>query len=347
MKRCMMIIALLLMIPNLTHASNEWYVDWIDLFRELDYIEQNVAYEPNNTMSKKDFLALVLKFMKYDELSLNQSVELGLISDHQTDIVFNNPEAPITRGEAARVIYNAFLYENDRYSSDIAEAVSHQITDLNDVNVLNRDGVIGCLFEGIFTIYSDGSFKPDREMTQGEIAAVIAKLTLKEKRKQMYLDLPSFSYEGTTPEDSFRVYYNQNNQDIYNVLSIMSEFENNSISKLTPLNTHIAKGVDGDLLTTVVVSKNNQAYPIQITHNRNHVMLNDSVYKLYDYLFSEDAKRIIAKIETYSKEILEKNQSLRYETETLNRKVVMVVDEDTIKLNVTTINDITSLNTDP
>ena len=149
-------------------SDDIWYSDWVYIVSELDVVSgyHDGTYKPDNEILRIELLSMVLKAIGYDipiskeywgQNILNKAVELNIITAQSFDAVYSNPDDCITREEAARVIYNAYLIDSDINNSDVAKKITSQLSDINDVGALYKSAVIGVLAEGIVSGYENNN----------------------------------------------------------------------------------------------------------------------------------------------------------------------------------------------
>lgn len=96
-----------------------------------------------------------------DDIAL--AYQLGIVGGYEGNIF--KPNKPITRAEFATIFANALGLEVKETSTSFRDLEGHWSK--NKVEALRELGIIGG--------YSDGTFKPDKEITRAEVAAIIAK----------------------------------------------------------------------------------------------------------------------------------------------------------------------------
>lgn len=335
----MVIIVLLFQTPVYSENHTMWYEEWIEIIKELELIDEEIsAYEP---MKRLDFLDMVLKYMTYDvkkDHVMEEAVHAGLIPSN----FVNSPDVLVTRQEVARIVYNVFLLEHSKMASDISESVIKTIKDFDDIHSMYREGVLGCYYEGIMSGYDDGYFKPDHVMNQAEIAVMLSRLALQEKREKLNLNLPIFHYKGLSPSETFEIHYTTLFSDIYHVLNVVKEMENHYILPLSAQNTHDAYFGD-DLQWFIKVYRNTtMPYSIEIRYERSKLLSDNDGKALFNYLFVEDSDRLYDQLKTYTLEVLNDDQTIEYKTESMDRRVVFFVDRDYVTLKVTNLLNPTS-----
>ena len=378
MKAKWMLPILCVLIFNVTTASfayvdfddvsdDIWYSDWVYIVSELDVVSgyHDGTYKPDNEILRIELLSMVLKAIGYDipiskeywgQNILDKAVELNIITAQSFDAVYSNPDDCITREEAARVIYNAYLIDSDINNSDVAKKITSQLSDINDVGALYKSAVIGVLAEGIVSGYENNTFKPQASLTRAEASVLITRLLLPEKRAVVDIDLPLYEFESTSVgAENFITYFSEDHRDIYNIMTIITFLENKITAKgfavakeLNLQNSHeidlynsLSKFDQTSNLSSdwhILLRKNpsNAEYTgdIEITTSRlnSNDIYDESITGLFNYLFAEDAERILSKIEYYRNFEVAEDESYEYVTSAFNRNVMIIITPNEIKL---------------
>lgn len=221
-------------------VDNMWYKEWIQILvdEEITSGYPDGSFRPNNQLKRIELLSFTMKALGYDlavgetywgQNIIDKALELGIIKEN--DELVMNPEQLISREETAYVIYNAHLLSHPFFSNDIQQQVELSIKDIEEVKDIFLNGVIGVFAEGIVSGYDDDTFKPNQYLTRAEAAVFIARLKREEKRQEVTFNMPYFEYntESILAED-FKVYYHPQYQDLYNIMSIAHDIENEDVS---------------------------------------------------------------------------------------------------------------------
>lgn len=244
-KIVMMTVALLLTLSSVFATpkfsdvkENEWYSNWVGIISDLNITSgyPDGSYKPDNQLKRIELLSFALKSLKYDipvsegywgQNILDKAVEIGLVTNASTDITYNEPEGYITREETARVIYNAYLKNDITYNVAEDKYIRTQVKDIEDVEDVYLQGVIGTFYAGIVEGYGDKSFKPKNTLTRAEASVFITRLALRDKRAKVQFDLPTYSFKSSNPDVSdFTLRYSEENQDLVNIHQLVNTIEN-------------------------------------------------------------------------------------------------------------------------
>jgi len=343
--------------------DSKWYSDWVNMIRDLEITSgyPDGTFKPDNKLKRVELLSFTMKSLGYDipvsneywgQYIIDKAVEINIISNQSTDLMFTDPEGYITREETARVIYNAYLKNNEVFNSDVDQQVRSTITDMDNISSMYIQGVVGVFSSGIVEGYADKSFKPKNQLTRAEASVFISRLALPEKRKAIELDLSSFEYNTTsTLAKDFKVYYLPEHQDIYNIMTIVDTIENSdtekgfaSIGNLSSELSHTIRlysnmeDFDYAPVTShasymrwgIEVRKNppTKEYTdwIDITswRDKNELEHEETMKAVFNYLFAEDSERFWDKYFEYANMIIEENAGLEYQTESFGRTVRIV-----------------------
>jgi hypothetical protein len=93
----------------------------------------------------------------------------GIISGYSDGTY--RPNAFVTRGETAKFIHNA-LWRNGVQGMEVGSGVMSDFPDVTGSNVF-KDSIIYLSREKIINGYSDGTFKPNNNVTRGEMAKMV------------------------------------------------------------------------------------------------------------------------------------------------------------------------------
>lgn len=244
----LIIIILIFCLPVSVYAEGnfndvtdkDWYSEWVGIMKELNMTSgyPDGSFKPNNKLKGIELLSFTLKALKYDipksegywgQGIIDKAIDEKLID--KGSLIAQKPEEFISRGQAARVIYNAYLKNNPKIAPDIDQRIRKDISDIDDINDEQVEAVVGLLASGIVEGYDDKSFKANKQLTRAEASVLIIRLALKEKRVQVLLELPTFEYKTTSKRaKSFKLHYDPKYQDIYNILSIIDTIENEDVT---------------------------------------------------------------------------------------------------------------------
>ena len=113
----------------------------------------------------------LMKDISLNEAALKTTAALAISDVFGEDFsafdLFGSDEGSLKRGELANVI-SKFIYTK---SIDYDEPL---FTDISTNSF--KTAIEKCFFAGIFKGYSDGTFKPDKEVTNAELAVIIGKI---------------------------------------------------------------------------------------------------------------------------------------------------------------------------
>ncbi len=340
--------------------DTKWYSDWVNIIKDLDLTSgyPDGTFKPDNQLKRIELLSFTMKSLGYDipvsqkywgQNIIDKALEINIISNQSNDLMFSDPDGYITREETARVIYNAYLKNNEVFNSDVDQEVRSTITDIDEVNSMYLQGVVGVFSSGIVEGYADKSFKPNNQLTRAEASVFISRLALPEKRKAAELELSSFEYNTTsvTAKD-FKVHYSPEHQDIYNIMTIVDTVENANtndgfawIGGLSPESTHSIKlysNMEDFDYAPVTSHTSYKRWSIEVRKNppskeytdwihilgwrdKNELEHEETMKAVFNYLFAEDSDRIWNKYFEYANMIVEENKGIEYQTESFGRIV--------------------------
>lgn len=241
-----LLIIILVISPSFSESKftdvsdDKWYSEWVGIIQELEITTgyPDGSYRPDNQLKRIELLSFTMRSLNYDipisedywgQNIIDEAVKANIISDESSDLMYSDPEGFITRQETARVVYNAYLKDNSKYTSEIDEQVRHMIKDINDIDDMYLSGVIGVFASGIVDGYEDKTFRPKNQLTRAEASVFITRLVLSEKRKIVDFDLNKFVYETSSVAEgtkNFTTYYSDEHQDIFNILTIIHTIVN-------------------------------------------------------------------------------------------------------------------------
>ncbi|MBI9014150.1 MAG: S-layer homology domain-containing protein [Clostridiales bacterium] len=343
--------------------DTKWYSDWVNIIKDLNITSgyPDGTFKPDNQLKRIELLSFTMKSLGYDipiandywgQNIIDKAIEINIISNQSSDLMFSDPEGYITREETARVIYNAYLKSNEVFNSDVDQEIRSTIVDLEEINSMYLQGVVGVFSSGIVEGYADKSFKPKNQLTRAEAAVFISRLALPEKRKSIELELSSFEYHTTSVRaNNFKVHYSPEHQDIYNIMTIVDTVENADVENgfawiggLSSQSTHLLglysnmEDFDYAPVTSHTSYKRwnievrkilpPQEYTdwIEITgwRDKNELEHEETMKAVFNYLFAEDSDRIWNKYFEYANTIVEENVGIDYQTESFGRTVRIV-----------------------
>lgn len=372
MKQLISLLMVCVLLNTVVYAENptfediddtKWYSDWVNIIKDLDITSgyPDGTFKPDNQLKRIELLSFTMKSLGYDisvsnaywgQNIIDKALEINVISNQLNDLMFSDPEGYITREETARVIYNAYLKNNEVFNSDVDQEVRSTIIDIDEVNSMYLQGVVGVFSSGIVEGYADKSFKPNNQLTRAEASVFISRLALPEKRKATELELSSFEYNTkSVRSENFKVYFSPEHQDIYNIMTIVDTIENANtndgfawIGGLSSESSHLIglysnlEDFDYAPVTShasykrwnIEVRKNPppQEYTdwIDITswRDKNELEHEETLRAVFNYLFAEDSERIWDKYFEYANMIVEENVGTEYQTESFGRTVRIV-----------------------
>jgi len=354
--------------------DSKWYSDWVNMIKDLEITSgyPDGTFKPDNKLKRIELLSFTMKSLGYDipvsneywgQNIIDKAIEINIISNQSTDLMFSDPEGYITREETARVIYNAYLKNNEVFNSDVDQQVRSIITDMDNISSMYIQGVVGVFSSGIVEGYADKSFKPKNQLTRAEASVFISRLALPEKRKAVELELSSFEYNTTsTLAKDFKVYYSPEHQDIYNIMTIVDTIENADIEKgyawigyLSSESTHamsLYSNMEDFDYAPVGIQTSYKRWDIEVRKNpptkeymdwihilgwrdRDELEHEETLKAVFNYLFSEDSDRIWDKYFEYANMVVEENIGIEYQTESFGRTVRITASTTGVGLYVT------------
>ncbi len=370
MKKIILILCGLVVLNSSAFGNNfkdvddsKWYCEWIESIKQLEITTgyPDGSFRPCNQIKRIEMLSLILKALDYDisldneywgQSILDKAVELNIISGESEDLMFTDPDGFITREETARVVYNAYLKENDELDFEVQLRTQSKIIDFEDVEKLYRDGVIGVLASGIVEGYGDGKFNPKSNLTRAEAAVFISRLALSEKRLTDGLDISTFRYEPqSVNSEAFTSMYLPVDQDIYNIMILVDAVENGYVNMIKASDYQIdiySNQEDFDY-----ASRNNrEVYKrwslrvkvdepqsksedwIELKSYRKPEQLEhiELVKGVFNYLFAEDADVLLEQYFEMESIKTEEDVSHTYQGESFKRKVRIIASSDNMKM---------------
>jgi len=152
----------------------------IQLLLDLEILPVGEFFEPNRAVTQKELLSFIFAaHPQYRTYGVNGQVDEAQIEElYKTAIAQGiiteaerNPEKPVTRAEAARMIVRCAGYETiaknpDIFKTDYLDAASIPQKDLGYIAVAKQLGIM----QG-----SGGMFRPNHGMTRGEAICMICK----------------------------------------------------------------------------------------------------------------------------------------------------------------------------
>ncbi len=376
MKRITLILSGLIMLISSAFGNNfndidatEWYYDWIESIEQLEITNgyPDGTYRPDNQLRRIELLSMTIKSLGYDvpvnneywgQNILDKAVELNVITDSVTDLMYTIPEGYVTREETARVIYNAYLKNNDKFDLDVQLRTQKRITDFDEVEGVYKDGVVGVMASGITTGYDDHTFKPKNHLTRAEASVFISRLALPSKRNQENIDVAYFEYDAESENsDDFKIEYLPENQDIINLLFLVDELENKDTS-----NGYADIKVNEDSYIIDIYSNQedfdysrtsdldiykrwslrlSKVKPTSVTsdwielvgyRNENQLEHLEVINTIFNYLFAEDTTRMWNEFVAVEAVAIEEDVSNSITTQSFRRNVEIIADEKLVKL---------------
>lgn len=303
------------------------------------------TFRPNNNVTNAEFLSMTLTAIndKADEPQAgdkwyteiyNKADELGLINENDSrDFSAFNPNSPITREQASKIVYEA-LKLNENYDPndlgivDSDNLISAKMTDVDTIKDFYLEGTKGSILAGILGGYPDETFKPQNKLTRAESTVLIQKIYdpavrddvmdgMMEIKDSWYLVVPK-EYD----EQSF--YMNEKYMDYYNLYKIAwSENDDVSdgfsgISMGGDKTSELGRGIGFNLYKDnsndnfalaisqmyyymtasldMIGAYNTRDYPIQISEYdaSSNPLDNDCFYRMCRYLFGSHYDEIMA-----------------------------------------------------
>ncbi|MBI9013856.1 MAG: S-layer homology domain-containing protein [Clostridiales bacterium] len=359
-------------ISNFNDINNdEWYSDWVNSIKDLNITSgyPDGTFRPDNQLKRIELLSFTMKSLGYEipvakeywgQNIIDKALEVGIIDNDLNDSMFTDPDGDVTREETARVIYNAFLKKNEPYNSEMEQLVKANISDIDSIDMMYLEGVVGVFSFGIVEGYEDKTFKPTNHLTRGEAAVFVSRLILPDRRKEVEFDLSVYNFNTTSLTlDSFSTYYSSEHQDIYNIMTIVDTVENAntdngfaSINQLSSESDHLMSlysNIEDFDYTKVSnrnsykrwdinVSKNppshNDSEWIEVISWRDKYELEheETIRSVFNYLFAEDTERLWNKYTEMSNKPVKENVSTEYHTESFGRTVRIIASENDVRL---------------
>ena len=167
--------------------ENHWAKNEVEFLLSKGIVTGYVdgTFRPDKSITRAEFIRLINNVFGYEDLAeisfkdvkptdwfykeIQKGIAEGYINGYTDDTI--KPNKPITRAEAARIIAVAYHLVNEESISaktykdakDIEEWALNSISILKDKNYING--------------YTDGTFKPKKELTRGEAAKIICSIS--------------------------------------------------------------------------------------------------------------------------------------------------------------------------
>lgn len=145
--------------------------------------DENNNFNPENTVTLAEFISMLVRLRGYELISyknifsdvsadawyadyVQTAVENGMIDGAFIENNCLNANVPLTRAMAAALISKTL---NLKRTKDV-------LYDLEGIDYIYKYYMEAAIDKGIFTGYSDGSFKPQNSLKRAEAAVLLAKL---------------------------------------------------------------------------------------------------------------------------------------------------------------------------
>ncbi len=188
---------------NFTDVNNHWAKDVINDLAKYGYVNGmgNGTYAPDSTLTRAQFIKMVadlydMEAPVYDGrfkdvagnewymASLVTADDLGLIDVAMKIGGVINPNAPITREEAATIA--ARVAKERGAKADAANATS--FADAASISKWAAAGVKDAASFGLIKGYEDGSYKPAATLTRAEAAQILFRIVEIKSKMHIYVD---------------------------------------------------------------------------------------------------------------------------------------------------------------
>ena len=173
----------------------DWFYSNISLLASKGIVKGNPdgTFAPQDNVQVDAFIKMIVVSLGYSSIEntpgywaqgfIDKAMELGIVKDGEFSVYTRT----INRGEMARIIARAL---NEDFQTDI-EIYSKYIKDYGKLKEDIREYVLQAYSKGIITGNPDGEFKPDKNATRAEAAAMITRLIEPELRKVPVLNQSS------------------------------------------------------------------------------------------------------------------------------------------------------------
>nr|WP_281394041.1 S-layer homology domain-containing protein [Texcoconibacillus texcoconensis] len=181
-------------------SDDDYYVDEVEFLngKEVIYGYPDGTFRPDDQITREQAALMVVRALDLDteerenvEFSdvstlldgyeaIAVVMEEGLFTDFVSGSEFR-PDQPLTRGEMAAILVNAYDFASFSTSTDFLDLDSHWA----------QDDVVALVDNEITAGYNDGTFRPDNPVTRAEFSVFMARA----EDPQFREDLPDVSYQ--------------------------------------------------------------------------------------------------------------------------------------------------------
>ncbi|HCC08047.1 MAG TPA: hypothetical protein DEP72_07840 [Clostridiales bacterium] len=160
----------------------DWYKSNVDTLIGKGIVKgfADGTFKPNNTVTKAQFVKMVITSMGYNELQnggvywatpyINKAILLRLLSPRE--VTSEEFEKPITRADMAVIIAKGL---QERYADNL-EDYANLLSDYESIKDIYKEYVLKVYSKGIIGGYTDGKFKADNGLTRAEASTVILRM---------------------------------------------------------------------------------------------------------------------------------------------------------------------------
>ncbi|MDO5027835.1 MAG: S-layer homology domain-containing protein [Bacillota bacterium] len=181
----LMLLALIMINPNKTYAFTDmdkhWSVEYVDFLAEKNLVSgyEDGSFRPDNNITRAEYYRLINSLVGYNKsyaVSFSDvkksdwfydEVARGIKAGYIIPTTGNlNPNRYISRQEVVKILGLVYKLEEE----------PDKIKDFKDKNLIKEDtkGYVGTLVDlNIIQGFPDGNFKPDQEITRGEVSKII------------------------------------------------------------------------------------------------------------------------------------------------------------------------------
>lgn len=296
------VVLTLVMLPAAAFAANftdvkvsDWFYEGVQKLEARGIVSGygGNAFRPNNTVTRAEFLKMVMasKGYKIDSLVgdywakawMEKAYADGLLDSYdQNTFTVSKMDQPITRREMAKLAAKA----TESYPAD--RNVYSYLTDFDTIEKEYKDSVNAAYFNGLITGYPDSTFKPYNTLTRAEASAVILRIIDKDERK--YPSMTIYQKRLSETKSFMNMYFNN---FVFNETTGTGFVYNTSIMN-SPTPSTLAKGGNYeydftiDVMTEALKDQNGYDYMIRYDVNigsEAKTVLNDYLKLIlpYDY----------------------------------------------------------------
>ena len=155
---------------NYTDIAGHYAEDKIKTLAEYGIFFEGSELHPDDVITQKDFSALLSIVFEHNDVEILRNYDACKANYFSSDIKYTNgntaPDAPLTRGEAAKLMIRAMGIEEYAALSGIYKDLYSDVSDgIGYINILTGLGVVS----------GDGSgnFKPNAELTRAQALVMI------------------------------------------------------------------------------------------------------------------------------------------------------------------------------